>query len=162
MKQITFSIGVAAALLGGGLPASALAQTCATPVVIMAEIPTVGNTCQSSNLLPNIGFLPTPHPDVIHTFQGGPGVEGTLSILGDFFGLAILIAAPCGTASDPLDAVPFVPGVGADLSIPALPSGAYFVVITGDEHSFDPPYCGNFQITPIGFVLDRIFRSGFE
>lgn len=161
MKYITYCCA-AAVLIGAGLAASAAAQTCASPVKIMAEVPTSGDTCLSSNSLPNIGSLLTPHPDVVHTFQGGPGVEGTLAILADFNGLAILIAAPCGTTGEPLDAVPLVPSVSVNLPVPALPPGPYFVVVTGDDSSFVPPYCGNYQITPIGFVLDRVFRSGFE
>ena len=150
---------VAAAALLPGLPATA--QTCESPIVLQNGM-NHADTCQASNSLPALGGgLPSPHRDVVFSFQvPSSPANGIISVSADFPAAFVLIPAPCGMITVPIAAA--WPGelIVVDASVPP---GQYFVVATGDP-ILTGDICGNVWLTaefPGGWD-DVIFADGFE
>lgn len=139
----------------------ATAQTCESPVTLMNGM-NHADTCQASNSLPAFGgIIPSPHRDVVFSFQvPSSPANGIISVSADFPASFLLIPAPCGMVTQPIAAA--WPGemIIVDSSVP---TGQYFVVATGDP-TLPADICGNVWLNaelPGGWD-DVIFADGFE
>lgn len=130
------------------IAAPAVAQTCQSPLPLVNGQTYAANSCSYTNSLPTVGAVVLPHPDVVYRLTSNSGLGGQLSFGASSGNLAALVTSGC-TISAGLVAAYALPASGTTVTLPPMPSGDYFLVITGDPTlPATSPVCGSFQFTP--------------
>lgn len=133
----------------------ALAQTCASPVSIVATGTFTGNTCNSSNQLPYLanGAIESYTNQDIYYMQVGPASSGIVIFLTPEAGVAMSVAVcrnQCSTYATCVGAA--ASGIAGAQQTVTLPdgSGDYYIVVAGVDTG---PNCGNYSMSvsmPLG------------
>ncbi len=141
------------------MPFTVRGQTCDSPLLISSNMASVGTTCGAPDSLPHIGTIPSPHSDVVYTFYGGPHLGGYLDAWGFPQGVVYLLPSPCSPNTDPIR----VGGLGGFpiIDLDDLPPDDYFLVVTGHGNA-PPEACGEYTLELHTYLVDLIFRDGFE
>jgi hypothetical protein len=143
--------------------ASALAQTCAAPIVPFANTMHSINTCDGDTSLPLVcGAFPLSGPATIFDLYL-PYPAGFITMVpdGNFDPVAFLLQAPCSESAPCYDSAD---AYSSPIDLSTLDSGHYLLVVTASE--FSPMSCGVvsvwFDLTPEqeAGMLDGVFRSG--
>jgi len=138
--------------------AHVLAQTCASPLVVL-EGTTSGTTCGAGDNLPFIGATASPQEDAILGFTASPALAGTLTISTDFDAVVWLLPS-CTSGSDPLATVPVSSGT-ATLPLSGWPAGWVFVAISANPFG-SASACGAYSLQAATVVIDAVFADGFD
>lgn len=154
-----FSIAV---VIAAATTAPVVAQTCVSPIPLIS-LP-LGGATQGTSCGAGVIHPISPHPIVVHSFYGGPMLEGFFDFSAEFPDATLLLidgrsgAGACQDGSGILGAT--IPGQSLDIS--HLQYGYYYLAVTSMDSSGQPDRCGDFSIIHWITEVDEIFVGSFE
>ena len=146
MKSTILSVAGAIAFVVAG---SVSAQTCADPIILHSNETVSGNTCDASNVVPNMGpGFDNAQNDIVYAYVGD-GANATIHINtpSNTDGVAYLLTG-CNDFSNPI-AFAYA-GLDMEVNSSNSPDGATrYIVVTSDGTSA-PTTCGAFDLEVTG------------